>query len=207
MSQADKYLHQTYSYLALRKAVGWIGILFPFVLVFGAVIIFCEPLIQRSISYYYHTGMRNVFVGVLCAEALFLFFYVGHDKRDDWAGNIAAIFAIGVAWFPTTKVGVDTIGVIHYVCAVGFFLTLAYFSIFLFTLGGEKPSRQKLNRNRIFKICGYLMLACLLAMLIYKLSPAKDSKIPFVYWAETIALIAFGISWLTKGGALYPDKK
>jgi len=28
----------------------------------------------------------------------------------------------------------------------------------------------------------------------------------FVFWAETIALIAFGVSWITKGGTLYPDK-
>jgi hypothetical protein len=28
----------------------------------------------------------------------------------------------------------------------------------------------------------------------------------FVFWAETIALVAFGVSWLTKGGTLYPDK-
>lgn len=30
---------------------------------------------------------------------------------------------------------------------------------------------------------------------------------PFVFRNETAALVAFGTSWLTKGGALYPDKK
>jgi hypothetical protein len=28
-----------------------------------------------------------------------------------------------------------------------------------------------------------------------------------VFWAETIALVAFGVSWLTKGEAIYPDKR
>jgi hypothetical protein len=28
----------------------------------------------------------------------------------------------------------------------------------------------------------------------------------FLFWAETIALIAFGVSWITKGGTLLPDK-
>ena len=28
----------------------------------------------------------------------------------------------------------------------------------------------------------------------------------FVLFAETVTLIAFGLSWLTKGGTLYPDK-
>jgi hypothetical protein len=27
-----------------------------------------------------------------------------------------------------------------------------------------------------------------------------------VFWAETFALMVFGISWITKGGILYPDK-
>ena len=31
--------------------------------------------IQKSISYYYYTNMQNVFVGILCAVALFLFAY------------------------------------------------------------------------------------------------------------------------------------
>ncbi len=36
----DKYTRLTYSYLALRKAVGWIGILLPFVLLLGNTLIF-----------------------------------------------------------------------------------------------------------------------------------------------------------------------
>jgi len=60
-------------------------------------LIFNEDIIQESISHYYYTGMRNVFVGALCAVALFMFFYCGYDKWDDLAGDMAGIFAIGVA--------------------------------------------------------------------------------------------------------------
>lgn len=105
MEPKDKYLRHTYSYLALRKAVGWIGILLPFTLMLGVFFIFKGEIIQKSISHYYHSGMGDVLVGALCAVALFMFFYSGHDKWDDRAGNVAAIFAIGVAWFPTTEVG------------------------------------------------------------------------------------------------------
>jgi hypothetical protein len=28
-----------------------------------------------------------------------------------------------------------------------------------------------------------------------------------VFWAETLALVAFGISWLTKGGGILPDRR
>jgi len=208
MNLNDKYLRHTYSYLALRKAVGWIGILLPFILMLGVFLIFKGEIIQESISHYYHTGMGDVFVGALCAVALFLFFYSGHDKWDDWAGNIAGLFAIGVAWFPATEVGPsDLTGTIHFTCAALFFLTLAIFSLFLFTRKGSNPTTQKLTRNKIYVICGLIMIACLAAIAIYlNFIQNENSESSFVYWAETVALVAFGVSWLTKGGTLYPDK-
>jgi len=208
MEPNDKYLRHTYSYLALRKAVGWIGILLPFTLMLGVFLIFKGEIIQESISHYYHTGMSDVFVGALCAVALFMFFYSGYDKWDDWAGNVAAIFAIGVAWFPTTEVGAsDLTGKIHFTCAALFFLTLAIFSLFLFTRKGLNPTPQKLTRNKIYIICGIIMIACLVAIVIYLNFIHNDNHgYSFVFWAETVALVAFGVSWLTKGGTLYPDK-
>ena len=208
MEPNDKYLRHTYSYLALRKAVGWIGILLPFILMFGVFLIFKGEIIQESISHYYHTGMGDVFVGALCAVALFLFFYSGHDKWDDRAGNIAGLFAIGVAWFPATEVGQsDLTGIIHFTFAALFFLTLALFSLFLFTRKGPNPTTQKLTRNKIYVICGLVMIACLVAIVIYlNFIQNENPESSFVYWAETVALIAFGVSWLTKGGTLYPDK-
>ena len=208
MEPKDKYSLHTYSYLALRKAVGWICILLPFTLMFGVFLIFKGEIIQKSISHYYHTGMGDVFVGALCAIALFMFFYSGHNKWDDWAGNVAGVFAIGVAWFPTTEVGsINLIGIIHFACAAFFFLTLAVFSLFLFTRKGSKPTPQKLKRNKIYVICGLIMIACLIAIVIYlNFIPDDNSEYCFVFWAETVALIAFGVSWLTKGRTLYPNK-
>jgi hypothetical protein len=200
---------QVYSYLTLRKTVGWIGILLPFVLMFGANLIFGEDMPLFDISMYYYTGMRDVFVGAMCAVGLFLFFYRGYDKWDDWAGNIAGFCAFCIAWFPTTKIGMQNLtGNIHFYAAAIFFLVLAFFSLFLFTRNGENPTKQKLKRNRIYIICGLIIIVCVIAVKIYfsffqKVYPAS----PFVFWNETAALTAFGISWLTKGGTLYPDKK
>ena len=64
------------SYFTLRKTLGLLGILLPFVLVFGNWIIFRDGL-ENSISSYYHTGMGDVFVGILFAMGLFLFSYKG----------------------------------------------------------------------------------------------------------------------------------
>jgi hypothetical protein len=206
MDKAPKYSRHTYSYIALRKAVGWIGILLPFVLWFGVAVIFDEKP-QSSISNYYYTHMRNLFVGSLCAVGLFLFFYAGHDKWDDWAANLAAIFAIGVAWLPTTEYGIDTIGILHFVCATLFFMVLSAISLFLFTKThkGKEMEAPKKNRNRIYKICAYVMIACLIAIIIYVLFFQAKKVTSLIYWAEAIALVAFGVSWLTKGGSIFPD--
>jgi uncharacterized membrane protein YobD (UPF0266 family) len=51
------------------------------------------------------------------------------------------------------------------------------------------------------------MLVCLIAIVIYKnFIHTETSESPFVFLAETVALVAFGISWLTKGETIYPDK-
>jgi hypothetical protein len=208
MKHNYKYSRHTHSYLALRKAVGWIGILLSFALMFGGFLIFGGQFPEKSISFYYYTGMRNVLVGALCAISLFMFFYTGYDKRDDWAGNFAGLFAIGIAWFPTTESGpTDLIGLFHFICAVLFFLTLIVFSVFLFTLRSNHPTPQKLMRNKIYRLCGIIMAACLIAIAIYFIfieSPGSTSC--FVFWAEMIALVAFGFSWLTKGETIFPDK-
>jgi hypothetical protein len=205
----DKYSHHTHSYIALRKSVGWIGLLLPFMLMLGDSLIFRGPLVENSISYYYHTGMGDVFVGALCAVALFLFFYSGYDKWDDWAGNLGGIFALGVAWFPMTKSGPpDWADRVHLVSAILFFLVLAAFSLLLFTKTekGRKPEGRKKKRNGIYVACGIIMLASLATIAVFKFWLQDDHpEWRLVFWGETAALVAFGISWLTKGEAIYPD--
>lgn len=198
----------TYSYLALRNSLGWIGILLPFVLMLGILFLFDGSAIQKTISQYYYTGMRDVLVGALCAIALFLFFYKGYNKWENRAANIAGLFAIGIAWFPTTETDPQTItGNVHFLCAAIFFIILAIFSIFFFTRKAAHPTKQKLKRNKIYVACGTVMIACLAAIMIYfKFFHTENADSQFVFWAESIALIAFGISWITKGGTLYPDK-
>jgi len=47
-------------------------------------------------------------------------------------------------------------------------------------------------------------LACIETYFLFLKENHEDSI--FVLIAETVTLMAFGISWLTKGGTLYPDK-
>jgi hypothetical protein len=205
----NEHLDKIYSYLSLRKAVGWIGILLPAVLPLGAVLIFGEDSIRSNISIYYYSGMRDVFVGALCSIALFLFFYKGYNKWDNHIANIAGLFALGIAFFPTVPDGpYDIPATIHFICAATFFAILAIMSIYFFTRTKPEPTRQKLIRNKIYIICGLVMVASAGAVPLFLLFlKQKWPDSTFVFWAETVALEAFGISWLTKGGTLYPDKR
>jgi hypothetical protein len=135
-SQSENDATLVISYLILRKAIGYLGMALPFVLAFGGMLL-DGPGIESSISSYYYTGMRDVFVGTLCAVGVFLFSYKGPDPEDDLAGNLACFAAVGVALFPTTPTnptGVEQlIGGLHFASAAGFFGILAYFSLALFT--------------------------------------------------------------------------
>ena len=194
------------SYLSLRKAVGILGVAFPIVMAVGYWIAGGEG-IRGSISSYYHTDMHDLFVGLLCAVALFLFSYTGYEKKDNIAGDLAAIFALGVAFFPTSS---GLVGTIHLISAVLFFLLLAFYSLFLFTKGDPNPTKQKIRRNKLYRICGYVILGAIFIMLLYSIFPGFYDVIRGIkptFWFETIALWAFGISWLTKGTLLLKDAR
>jgi hypothetical protein len=207
MNLDEKFIKLSLSYLSLRKTVGWIGISLPFVLILGKIILFPGNGIPTSISHYYYTGMRDVMVGALCAVALFLFFYEGYDEWDEWMGNLAAIFALGAALFPTTEYGkTDIVGIIHNLSAALFFLCLALFSLFLFTRKNGEPTHNKHIRNRIYITCGVVMVLSLSTIIVVRIW-FDIGRTHIDFWAECIALVAFGVSWLTKGGTLYPDTK
>ena len=205
------------SYLLLRRAIGIIGIALPFALYLGARIFF-DAGMQRSMSAYYHTGMGDVFVGALCVIGVFLFSYRGDDRIDNIIGNLACAFAVGTALFRTTpesatEAGVDLVGRLHLAFAALFFASLIYFSLFLFTKTdpdpGRRPTRRKLQRNRVYRLCGCVMSACILLILVYALLPDAAAstleRYEPVFWLEALAVFAFGISWFTKGEAILRD--
>jgi hypothetical protein len=218
------------SYLSLRKAVGIIGVSLPFVLSLGNWLVFQSTGIEDSISYYYYTGMRGVLVGSLWAIGIFLLSYRGYDIRDRIAGRLACFFALGVALFPTAPThgtcdvvhllpsgngGNDTthaISLVHGTCATLLFLTLAYFSLFLFTRThpGKKHemTRKKRERNIVYYVCGWIIVASIVAILILYvgLNKCRLGPIPVLFGFESIIVFAFGVSWLIKGEFVLKDR-
>lgn len=205
-----------FSYLELRKAVGILGMALPFVVSIGAFIFFHTGL-QNSISSYYYTGMRDVYVGILFAIGVFLLSYRGYSRSDDIAGDLACLFAVGVAIFPTFSsdtgtTGIPIIAYLHTICAACFLITLSYFSLGLFTKTDpdKSPTRGKRQRNVVYKVCGYVIISCLILMAILSILPDDISdtlkRYHPVFWLEALAIVAFGVSWFTKGEAILKDE-
>ena len=214
------------SYIAMRRAIGILGMSLPFILIIGSAVFYCCCQLMPSVSHYYHTGMRDVLVGILFFTALFLFTYRGYNILDRVTGFIAGIGALGVALFPTSldpEVFGCTINcidppcwktVVHFTSAAIFFILLAFISIFLFTRTKKDAKKEnktvKRNRNRIYRLCGVFILLSLVLTLLYKVwlkkqFPGLETLNP-VFWLETIMLLSFGTSWLVKGQTIYKDK-
>jgi hypothetical protein len=196
------------SYLFLRKGVGIIGVALPFVLILGKIVLE-SPGISGSISAYYYSVMRDVFVGSLWAIAVFLICY-RYDVPDDIASTLAGICAIGVSLFPTAP-DVDAtarqsaIGWAHLSFASCFFLILALMVIFLFRrTDQENPTRRKQQRNIVYLSCGSAILACVVFAAFIVLVPSLAGvtwlqRLHPIFWLESLSIFSFGIAWFVKG--------
>lgn len=198
------------SYLTLRKAVGFLGLLLPFALLAGNWVIFSGGL-QQSVSDYYYTGMRGVLVGGLCVIGAFLLAYHGYDRWDSLFTNAAGVGAVGVALFPTPPDNPSTaasiVGDFHFVFGSVMFASLIVIALWLFRKtgpGGRTHAKQL--RDRVYLVCGLIMLVSLaLAGIVSLPFAAGLNSLHPVFWLETIAIAAFGVAWLVKGQAILAD--
>ncbi|MBU0934514.1 MAG: DUF998 domain-containing protein [Spirochaetes bacterium] len=213
------------SYRTMRRMIGYLGMALPVILFVWSVLITQSHFLLDSISSYYSTNMRDIFVGILCAVAFFLFTYHGYDKYDFVAFKIASLSALGVAFNPSfikspinpyVHIPPNVSGLtnaVHYISAAIFFTTLAVVSLFLFTKTGPGKNKikavgRKRTRNQVYRICGLVIFACILCMLIIGFLPDDAPFLRWdpVFWVETIALFAFATSWLVKGELILADQ-
>ena len=95
-----KYTY-TYTYLSLRVAM--ISLLVMLLFSVGYQLFFETngTCLLGSISAYYYTPARPIFVGALCALCVCLVTYRGHSKEEDLLLNFSGIMAAVVAVVPT----------------------------------------------------------------------------------------------------------
>ena len=200
------------SYLGLRKAIGIVAIALPFFLGLGTVIF--DAGLPISISAAYYTNTRNILVGGMCAIGAFLMSYHGYERKDGIAAKVAAICSFGAALFPTAPelnatVRESIIGGFHAFFTVVSFMTIAFFSLFLFrkTDPTKKPTPQKLRRNQIYLACGITNVVSILLIGVFWLFPANAAinQLKPIFWLDALGMLSFGLAWLTKGEAILKD--
>jgi len=226
------------SYLGLRRGIGVIGLLLPFALPLGKIA-FESPGLEGSMSAYFYTVTGRVFVGSLCAIGVFLisYRYKKWDIIASVLAGIFAIMVALFPTVPNVAdptAAQKAIGIVHGVSAGLFFATLACMSIFLFTktnpyqalkprnLGdslsmfvvtrtrpGLPLNPRKKERNITYRVCGWVILACIIGMVIVAIPYIKDHIQQYspIFWLESIAVFAFGASWLIKGETILKDRK
>ena len=212
------------SFYRVRQALGLLGLMLPVLLILGGAMSLGG--VEPSISDYYHTILRDIFVGTMSAIGLFLIAYPGHRRRvgermsDDFVTTIAGVAAFGVAFFPNegrfdpeagetisaltqAVLGNRAAALAHYASATVFLLALAYICLVKFA----RTARPM--RRRVYRVCGWTILAATVGVVIasvFKIAgpdgpQAVVIRFQIVLWLEVAAVWAFSIAWLTKGRA------
>lgn len=157
----------------LRRVVGALGVSLPLVL----VTIAGE---RESISAYYHSPARDVFVGWLVAIAVCLAAYRGHDAADRWLARIAGAALVVVALSPS---GDGAAGVYHGAAALLFFAAVSWLT-WRFGLG---------SRPRTFRALSFGILACIAWAVLARVLGVS------LFAPEALAVVLFGAAWTLKG--------
>lgn len=211
--------NDVFTYRRIRRAIGYLGVSLPILLVGLSFFPFFKTEVQPSISDYYYTNLRDIFTGTLAAVGLFLIRYKGHGNRVIWKNdqlltNFAGIMAVGVALIPVNSNSeysqlftliphsISWLGWLHYIFAALLFLSFALLAINVFTIGQNKDPDipvSSFNENHIYIFCGSTIIVLLI------LIPVSEIYGLFNYSTlilEALILFLFGTAWLIKGRAL-----
>jgi hypothetical protein len=196
------------SWQSSRLIVGVLGLVMPILLLAGATYL-GDVSRRTSLSAYYHSGVRDLFVGILCVVGIFLVAYRISERRwENWLTVVAGVAAVAVATFPTetggdltpwqAKLGETPTGVVHGAAAVTFIGALALLSIRGFAK--RDAWRRHLWYAAAHRVCGWTMLgAGATGALLAFLRVQYVAGWGVVLLVEIVCTAAFGVSWLLKG--------
>jgi hypothetical protein len=207
------------SYLVMRTVIGFVGILLPFAAVLIDYFVLSGDVLPRdSVSAYYHSGVRDIFVGSLCVIALFLITYkVFEHNLDNTLSLIAGVAALGVAVFPSWRpagtpltplqdlLGEQLVATIHFVCAAVFIGSLAIISYYFGEREGKRGQQRDGHRatlpptfwRRFHKSCALIIALAVVFIAVTKWTGWFDDYSVLI--GEAVAALSFGASWLMKG--------
>ena len=213
----EKAVTAVRSYYRVRQALGWLGVALPFLLIGTGLM--SSAQIEPSVSDFFHTLNRDIFVGVMCAISFFLLVYDGYERAegewlsDNWITHVAGAAGLGVALFPNESpsgevatlgqffVGVGFSPMIHYTSCLIFFYCMGHICMFKFS------KTTKTWRRKWYITTGWIITFSglsvgLVSYLKHTGSPAVQDFIlnyNLVFWIEVIGVWAFSSSWIVKG--------
>lgn len=217
------------SYLLIRVIVGVLGVLLPTLLfILDGLFLRGGLVVKGSLSAYYHSGARDLFVGVLCVTGFLLITYMSAQRRtwDFILSTVAGVAALGVALLPTTRpnltdaslrcgaidpapagctqlqqaFGETAVAGIHFTSAGLFILSLAAIC-FLFALRERRHLGNK-TQERLHRTCGIVILSGVAWVFLGHLLGVEPFGLTPLYVGEVVSVYAFGVSWIAKGRAL-----
>jgi uncharacterized iron-regulated membrane protein len=132
---------------------------------------------------------------------------------DNVLSVVAGLAAIGVALLPTAgdgpltplqqALGERVVQLVHYGCAAVFVVLLGVLSHRFGTREGARPDRSARRRRwwrRFHHVCAYVVFAAVAFMAVTQTTGRFDTWSLLV--GETVAVLAFGASWVVKGAEL-----
>ncbi|TVP65431.1 MAG: DUF998 domain-containing protein [Nitriliruptor sp.] len=216
------------SYLIHRAAVGVLGVLLPLVLIASEQWLTGDVALRGSLSAYYHTAARDVFVATLAVVGVLLITYMSAQTwtKDFWLSLVGGIAVLLVAFFPTRRPGLSdsdplcgatpapagctglqqalgetTVAVVHFTAAIVFVLSLAALC-FVFARR-EQRHDDHLGLARFLRACGWVMIAAMAWIAAGSAVDLSIGPVTSLYGGEVLAFLAFGTAWLTKGRHLF----
>jgi len=215
------------SYLLIRSVLAFIGILLPIAFIVGeAYFIDGGVQVRGSLSSYYHSTMRDLFVAALAVTGFLLLTYMAGQRNtyDYWLSTAAGIAVLGVVFFPTTRPGVGsapTCGTlpepagcsamqqqlgealtakIHLVSAAIFVLSLA--AIAFVYAHRERRYNAQPRLAAIQTVCGWVIVLAVVWVVLGNWVDLQIGPLTPLYVTEVVSVWAFGLSWLLTGRAL-----
>ena len=150
-----------------------------------------------SASFWFEPGVwpRSVLVGFLFAITAFLLAYNGTTETEMWLGKGASLAAAGIALFPCGcgNPEREIIPHVHSISTGVMFGVLSGFCWIFLRRAWAKGHPQAKARATIYALCGLGMIG---SILLFIASAIKNGE-ALIFWAETVGLVSFGISWLT----------
>ena len=202
--------HMAATYFTLRMGIIIIAATLPLILCFGGMALGLS--LKASMSDYYWSPMRNVFVGILWAAGAFLYLYKGFSKPENYALNLAGILVVCVAMIPTAAPIPPGAALppadpftAHGVSAVLFFVAIAYVCIFRAsdTLSLMKDQALARRYRATYKVLGIGMVtAPASAYLLMLLAQSTAEANPYVFFIEFVGVWIFAAYWLLKSREL-----